>query len=73
MRRRVKERYAQIETEARVLARSANYRSAAAIEIVLLARGYREAAELFANRWTQSELDRLCDAAIRGRDSKLAA
>ena len=67
------ERLARIETEARTLARSGNYRSFISIKMLLLARGYSEAHKIFANRWTQFELDRLCllaqDAVMRGAAS----
>jgi hypothetical protein len=51
---------ARLETEARQLAHSGQYRNSAAIERELLARGYPNIERFFANRWTQSELDRLC-------------
>ena len=57
------ERIAQIESEARKLARSGRHVGFASIQLVLLARGYRDTAKVFANRWTQSELDRLCENA----------
>jgi hypothetical protein len=60
------ERLAQIETEARTLARSSNYSSATSIE-ALLVQSYREASKLFANPWTHSEIERLCEQAIRAR------
>jgi hypothetical protein len=59
MRQGLVERLAQIETEARRLARSGNYSSAVSIELALLVQGYREASKLFANPWTQSEIERL--------------
>jgi hypothetical protein len=59
------ERVAQIETEARKLARSGAHYNARSIETVLVAMGYPEARKLFANRWTHSEVNRLCDQAIR--------
>jgi hypothetical protein len=65
MKRVMRERLAQIETEARVLARSGKYRSFVTIEMVLLTRGFREARRLFANKWTQTEVDRLCEQANR--------
>jgi hypothetical protein len=58
-----RERLARIETEARTLARSGNYRSFTSIKMLLLARGYLEAHKIFANRWAQFELDRLCQQA----------
>jgi hypothetical protein len=56
----MRERLARIETEARTLARSGNYYGFSSIKNLLLTRGYPEANKVFANRWTQSELDRLC-------------
>jgi hypothetical protein len=67
MRQGFVERLAQIETEARRLARSGNYSSAISIELALLVQGYREASKLFANPWTQCEIERLCEQAIRAR------
>ena len=65
----LQERRARVETEARALARSGNYHGFITIKMMLLARGYSEANKIFANRWTQSELDRLCrqaqDAVMR--------
>jgi hypothetical protein len=63
-----RERLARIETEARNLARSGNHHSFSSIKMQLLTRGYPEANKVFANRWTQYELDRLCRQAqdIRG-------
>ena len=54
------ERLAQIETEARRMARSGAYYGFREIEARLLERGYLEAAKLFANPWTQQEIDRFC-------------
>jgi hypothetical protein len=61
---------AQIETEARKLARSGRYAGAIGIQWALLAHGY-DTRKVFANRWTHSELDRLCDQAIRAGKSGL--
>ena len=58
-----RERLARIETEARTLARSGKYHSFTSIKNLLLAHGYPEAHKVFANRWTRSELDRLCQQA----------
>ncbi len=58
------ERLAHIETEARKLARSGQHRSYRSIEMALLGQGYREAIKVFANRWTQSELDRICQQSV---------
>jgi hypothetical protein len=63
MRRGYLEQLARIETEARKLARSDEHQGSSSIEMALLIRGYREAPKLLANRWTQYELDRLCEQA----------
>jgi hypothetical protein len=57
------ERMAQVETEARKLARSGLHENYRSIEMTLLMHGYREALKICANPWTQSELDRLCSQA----------
>ena len=54
------ERVAQIETEARRLARSGVYMEYSAIRRHLQERGYTEAERIFKNRWTQAEISRLC-------------
>jgi hypothetical protein len=56
----MRDRLARIETEARALARSGNHYGFSSIKNLLLTRGYPEADKVFANRWTQSEVDRLC-------------
>jgi hypothetical protein len=56
---------AQIETEARKLARSGNHRSFRSIQAALLARGLPKVPKVFANRWTCTELDRLCEQTLR--------
>jgi zona occludens toxin (predicted ATPase) len=61
----LRQRLARIETEARTLARSGNFGGFASIERALLTRGFDEAPRIFANRWTQSEVDRLCHLARR--------
>ena len=58
------ERLAHIETEARKLARTGQHRSYRSIEMALLGEGYREALKVFANRWTQCELDRICQQSV---------
>jgi hypothetical protein len=58
-----RQRLARIETEARVLARSGEYLTFFSIEAALLERGFLEARTLFANKWTQAEVDRLCNRA----------
>jgi hypothetical protein len=60
MKRGLQQRLARIETEARTLARSGDYRGFDSIEMILLARGYQEAHKVFSNRWSQAEVDRLC-------------
>ena len=69
------DRRARIESEARRLARSGEYRSFRSIYLALVARGFEEAAKVFANRWTCSELDRLCEQAFHANkaDSQRAA
>jgi hypothetical protein len=67
-----RERLARIETEARTLARSGKYLGFTSIKSVLLAHGYPEARKVFANRWTQSELDRLCQQARQLKESTTA-
>jgi hypothetical protein len=57
------ERLAQIETEARRLARSGAFRDFSAIRHALIEGGYPDAWQIFTNPWTQSEIDRLCDLA----------
>jgi hypothetical protein len=58
------QRLAHIETEARKLARTGQHRSYRSIEMALLGQGYREALKVFANRWTQCELDRICQQSV---------
>jgi len=65
MRRGLRQRLACIETEARVLARSGKFQSFSSIEMALLTRGFQEAHKVFANRWSQAEVDRLCQQAQR--------
>jgi hypothetical protein len=57
------EQRACIETRARALARSGEYYGFKQIERVLIAEGYQRAPKIFANRWSQAEVDRLCDQA----------
>jgi hypothetical protein len=71
--REVKERFDRIETEARKLARSGQHRWSSSIEMALLAQGYRDTPRVFANRWTQYELDRLCELATHARGGAAAA
>ncbi len=63
MQRGIRERLARIETEARTLARSGEFGSSRSVEVALVAKGYQEAHKIFANRWTRSEIDRLCELA----------
>ena len=56
---------ARIETQARALARSGKYRSHVAIRNVLEASGFELTAKIFDNRWSQTEIDRLCHQARR--------
>ena len=64
-RRRLVERMRHIETEARKLASSGLHENCNSIEMALLMQGYREAVKVCAHPWTRSELDRLCDQALR--------
>ena len=64
---------AQIETEARRLARSGEYRGFRSIQAALLARGLPKVPKVFANRWTCTELDRLCEQALRRLDPAFGA
>jgi hypothetical protein len=57
-------RLAHIETEARKLARSGEYSGSGSIPIALLSRGFGEVPKVLVNRWTSSELDRLCEQAF---------
>jgi hypothetical protein len=59
----IREQLARIETKARALAQSGEYYTFKQIESVLIARGYQEASKIFANKWSQAEVDRLCDQA----------
>jgi hypothetical protein len=54
------ERLALIESKARAYARSGDHRDFSSIEALLIIEGYSEARKLFANRWTQEELNRIC-------------
>jgi hypothetical protein len=65
MKQGTRERFALIETEARKLARSGNHRNAWSVGRALQAQGFVEVPKLLANRWTQSELDRICETALR--------
>lgn len=56
------ERLAEIESEARRMARSGAYPGFRAIAHRLLEAGYEETPKLFKNRWTQEEISRLCYA-----------
>jgi hypothetical protein len=67
MKRGALDRLAQVKTEARKMARSGQYRGSGSIQMALLARGFVEASKLFTNRWTCSELDRLCKQAQEAR------
>jgi hypothetical protein len=61
MKQGTRERLALIETEARRLARSGDHRGSWSIGRALQAQGFAEASKVLANRWTQSELDRICE------------
>jgi hypothetical protein len=51
---------ARIETMARSLARSGKYRSYVEIRNLLEVRGFDQTPRVFENRWSQTEIDRLC-------------
>jgi hypothetical protein len=55
------DRFGLIETEARKLARSGRYLGFESIQSALVELGYVDAPKIFANQWTCSELDRLCE------------
>jgi hypothetical protein len=55
------DRHARIETEARRLARSGVHYNHNSVRAVLLSQGFSESHKVFANRWTCSELDRICE------------
>jgi hypothetical protein len=66
-----RERLAYIESEARALARTGDHKDYSSIEMLFLIRGYHEARKLFANLWTQEELNRICQQAQSRRDSAI--
>jgi hypothetical protein len=63
MKRKIQDQRAEIETQARKLARSGKYHGFEPIETILLAQGFKQVHKVFANRWTRFELDRLCKLA----------
>ena len=67
------EQLARIETKARTLARSGEYYGFKQIERVLIAGGHQQAPKIFANRWSQAEVDRLCELARSPRRPDRAA
>ena len=54
-----------VETEARRLARSGRYPNARRIERALLEQRVPGVEKVFKNRWTQIELDRICEQASK--------
>lgn len=64
------EAIAYIETEARRLARSGSHYGWRSIESALLDRNLTGVRKVFANRWTQFELDRLCAKACSEQTAK---
>jgi hypothetical protein len=69
MRPGVFEERARIESEARKLARSGEHNGWWSIERALLAQGrFTQVPHVFANDWTCSELDRLCQEAKLRRE-----
>jgi hypothetical protein len=65
----LQERRAYIETAARRLARSGEHFNSRSIQAALVSRGLLEANKVFANPWTRSELDRICEQAKASRKS----
>jgi hypothetical protein len=68
---RTLDQLAAIETEARRLARSGQYQGFGSIQMALMVRGFTKVPKVFANRWTCSELDRLCERAFRKSEHAL--
>jgi hypothetical protein len=68
MRQNVEQR-AEIETEARRMARSGTYLEFGSILLRLKERGYAEADRVFQNPWTRAEIDRLCHLARHSYDA----
>ena len=64
------ERLAQIETLSRQMAGSGEFHNSRMIEASLMAQGHAEAVRKLFNRWTRSELDRLCRRAIERIDGR---
>jgi hypothetical protein len=65
----VAEERARIESEARKLARSGEHSRWWSIQLALLAQGrFTQVPRVFANKWTCSELDRLCQQAKARRE-----
>jgi hypothetical protein len=58
-----RERLAEIETAARRLAWSGEFLTWRGVNNCLLELGYTDAAALFANPWTRSEIERICTTA----------
>jgi hypothetical protein len=63
-----RQRLAAIESEARAMARSGKHGDFLTIRAIMRDR-YPEAQKLFANRWLQEELNRICEHA-RWRQSR---
>jgi len=61
------ERLARLETKARSLARSGAHLDFSTIAAGLVQSDYPEAKAFFANRWTQQELNRICEQTIARR------
>jgi hypothetical protein len=68
---RTLDQLSEIETEARRLARSGQYQGFGSIQMALMARGFTKVSKVFANRWTCSELDRLCERALHKSEHAL--
>jgi hypothetical protein len=70
MRPGVAEERARFESEARRLARSGEHSGWWSIKETLLERRFPQVTYMFANAWTCSELDRLCQEATQLRDER---
>ncbi len=51
---------AQIETNARLMARTGTYQNFRPIQQLLVQAGYTEAQKLFQNGWQPEEINRIC-------------
>jgi hypothetical protein len=65
-------RRAQIETKARQYAHSGYHSDFSTIEARLIKAGYQGTRKLFANPWTQQELNRICRQACEREKARNA-